>query len=213
MEINMITAREALDRLKKGNGEFVSRLRNHDTLLSNSRGAELLLDQNPFATIVGCSDSRVPTEIIFNQGFGDLFVIRVAGNIVAPSQVGSVEYAAAQFDAPLVVVLGHSQCGAILATIDELKKPAENQSPNLRSIVNRVRPSVEVLMRTELRNDPEALVEQSVQANVFASVDHLKHGSALLEQMIARNELAVVGAEYSLETGVVTFFDSELTAN
>jgi carbonic anhydrase len=167
----------------------------------------LAAGQEPFAIILGCSDSRVPAEIVFDQGLGDLFVIRVAGNIVAPSQVGSVEFAAARFGTRLVVVLGHSQCGAILATLEELQQPTENQSRNLRSIVDRVRPSVEALLATELRHDQEALVERAVRANVQASVNQLRHGSALLEQLIENDEPLVVGAEYSLETGLVDFFD------
>jgi carbonic anhydrase len=149
----------------------------------------------------------VPAEIVFDQGLGDLFVIRVAGNIVAPSQVGSVEFAAAKFATRLVVVLGHTQCGAILATVEELLRPQENQSRNLRAIVDRVRPSVEPLLAGELRRDPAALVAQAGRANIRASADHLRHGSALLEQLIQDEGLMVVGAEYSLESGVVEFFD------
>jgi carbonic anhydrase len=163
--------------------------------------------QEPFATILGCSDSRVPAEIVFDQGLGDLFVIRVAGNIVAPSQVGSVEFAAARFGTRLVVVLGHSQCGAILATLEEIQQATENQSQNLRSIVDRVRPSVEALLATELRHDPDALVRQAIRANIRVSANHLRHGSEILEQMIRRDGLLVVGAEYSLKTGAVDFFD------
>ena len=164
-------------------------------------------EQRPFAIILGCSDSRVPAEIVFDQGLGDLFVIRVAGNIVAPSQVGSVEFAASRFGTRLVVVLGHSQCGAVIATIEELRRPAENQSRNLQSIVERVRPSVESLMRTELRHDTNGLICQAVRSNVIYSANHLRHGSEILENL-ARNEgLIVVGAEYSLETGEVEFFD------
>jgi carbonic anhydrase len=157
--------------------------------------------------VLGCSDSRVPAEIVFDQGLGDLFVIRVAGNIVAPSQVGSVEFAAERFGTRLVVVLGHSSCGAVLATIDELRRPTENQSRNLRSIVDRVRPAVEPLLATELRHDPEALVRDAVRANVRVAASQLRHGSAILEQLIANDGLLVVGAEYSLQTGVVDFFD------
>jgi len=163
--------------------------------------------QEPFAIVLGCSDSRVPAELVFDQGLGDLFVIRVAGNIVAPSQVGSVEFAATRFGTRLVVVLGHSQCGAILATLEELRQPAEGQSRNLRSIVDRVRPSVEALLATELRHDRDALVRAAVRANVRASADHLRHGSEILEGLIAREGVLVVGAEYSLETGEVDFFD------
>src|SRR5688500_10102425 len=160
------------------------------------------------AIILGCSDARVPAEIVFDQGLGDLFVIRVAGNIVASSQVGSVEFAAARFGTRLVVVLGHSQCGAILATLEELQQPTDYQSRNLRSIVDHIRPSVETLLATELRHDPDALVREAVRANIRASANHLRHGSEVLEQMVQNSGLLVVGAEYSLETGAVDFFDS-----
>ena len=165
-------------------------------------------DQKPFAIILGCSDSRVPAEMVFNQGLGYLFVIRVAGNIVAPSQIGSVEFAAAQYDTPLVVVLGHSQCGAILATLDEIKRPSQSQSPNLHAIVSRVRPSIEGLLETTPVSDTGAFVQKAVRANIRASVSQLRHGSELLEQLIQENKLTIVGAEYSLETGVVEFLDS-----
>lgn len=168
---------------------------------------EMPKEQDPFAIILGCSDARVPAEIVFDQGLGDLFVVRVAGNIVSPSQVGSVEFAAALFNARLVVVLGHTDCGAIKATIEELQQPAENQSPNLKSIVDRIRPSVRSLLQTDLKNDLDKLAQHAVRANVAMSVDHLRHGSALLERLIAEDRLAIVGAEYSLQTGEVEFFD------
>jgi carbonic anhydrase len=208
----MIPARKALLRLEEGNSRFVANVRSHDALASPTRRMELAAGQSPFAIILGCSDSRVPAEIVFDQGLGDLFVIRVAGNIVASSQVGSVEFAAARFGTRLVVVLGHSQCGAILATLEELQQPT-HQSRNLRSIVDRLRPSVETLLATALRDDPEALVRQAVRANVRASVNHLRHGSEILEQLAQNQGLAVVGAEYSLETGVVEFFDGMPEAN
>ena len=207
MKLSTVSAREALERLREGNHRFVSDVRSHDTLTSRLHRSELAAGQEPFAIILGCSDSRVPAEIVFDQGLGDLFVIRVAGNIVAASQVGSVEFAAARFSTRLVVVLGHSQCGAILATLEELQQRSEKQSRNLRSIVDRVRPSVEALLATELRHDPEALVRLAVRANIRASADHLRHGSRVLEQLIQYDGLRVVGAEYSLETGVVDFFD------
>jgi carbonic anhydrase len=203
----MVSAREALTRLRQGNLRFASNAGGSDAFLSHARRAELTAGQQPFAIILGCSDSRVPAEIVFDQGLGDLFVIRVAGNIVAPSQVGSVEFAAARYGTRLVVVLGHSQCGAILSTIEELRMPTENQSRNLRAIVDRVRPSVEGLLATELSQDPEALVRQAVRANIRASVNHLRHGSQVLEQLIQDEGLLVVGAEYSLESGVVEFLD------
>jgi carbonic anhydrase len=203
----MIPAREALARLREGNRRFVSDALASDADVSQRRRAELAASQEPFAIILGCSDSRVPAEIVFDQGLGDLFVVRVAGNIVAPSLVGSVEFAAARFNTRLVVVLGHSQCGAITATLEELTRTSETRSRNLRSIVDRVRPSVEPLLQTELARDPKALVRQAVRANIRTSANHLRHGSALLEQLIADDGLLVVGAEYSLETGMVDFFD------
>lgn len=202
----ILSAREALERLKEGNRRFVSGTQIRDTNPGHSP-EELERGQEPFAIILGCSDSRVPAEIVFDQGLGDLFVIRVAGNIVAPSQVGSVEFASARFGTRLVVVLGHSQCGAITATLEELQQPTQNQSKNLRSIVDRIRPSVERLLETDFKHDLDALVERAIRANVGVSVDHLRHGSAILEQLIQEEGLRVVGAEYSLETGEVDFFD------
>ncbi len=203
----MIPARDALQRLREGNRRFVAEVRGRDALTSRQRRSELADGQEPFAIVLGCSDSRVPAEIVFDQGLGDLFVIRVAGNIVAPSQVGSVEFAAERFGTRLVVVLGHSRCGAILATLEQLQQPPEHQSRNLRSIVDRVRPSVEPLLGKQPGLDADALVSHAVRANIHASVDHLRHGSEVLEQLIRQDGLLVVGAEYSLETGVVDFFD------
>ncbi|HJR69299.1 MAG TPA: carbonic anhydrase [Gammaproteobacteria bacterium] len=202
----MFSAREALERLEDGNRRFVAD-RKRDARVGATRRNELTERQEPFAIVLGCSDSRVPAEIVFDQGLGDLFVIRVAGNIVAPSQIGSVEFAAEQFQTRLVVVLGHSGCGAVMATIEQLKRPVEKQSRNLRAIVDRVRPSVEPLLATELRHGGGALVRDAVRANVRASANHLRHGSEMLESLIARDRLLVVGAEYSLDTGVVEFFD------
>src|SRR3954464_8231507 len=203
----MVSAHEALQRLREGNLRFAANARGSDGLLSHSQRAALAAGQRPFAIILGCSDSRVPAEIVFDQGLGDLFVIRVAGNIVAPSQVGSVEFAAARYETRLVLVLGHSQCGAILATLEELQRPTENQSRNLRAIVDRVRPSVESLLATPLKDHREGLIQQAVRANIRASVNHLRHGSEVLEQLIQEGGLRVVGAEYSLETGLVEFFE------
>lgn len=203
----MIPAREALQRLREGNRRFVDDTRSSESLISPRRRAELTAGQEPFAAILGCSDSRVPVEIIFDQGLGDLFVIRVAGNIVAPSQIGSVEFVAERFKTRLVVVLGHSQCGVIQATLEQLTGPTERRSRNVHSIVNRVRPSIEGLLETGLRHDYDALVHHAVRANVRASTNQLRHGSQVLEQLIQTEGLLVVGAEYSLETGLVEFFD------
>ena len=203
----MIDAIEALKRLQEGNQRFVKGLRSIETMMTHTKRDELTGGQEPFAIILGCSDSRVPAEIVFDQGLGDLFVIRVAGNIVAPSQIGSVEFAASQFKTRLVVVLGHSQCGAICATVEELKRPNAEQSLNIKSIVDRIRPSVEPFKVTELWNDVDELVEQAMRANVRASANQLRHGSSLLEKLSEKEGLLIVGAEYSLETGEVIFFD------
>jgi carbonic anhydrase len=203
----MISAREALALLQEGNHRFVSDVSNRDTITRRARRLELAASQEPFAAILGCSDSRVPVEIVFDQGLGDLFVIRVAGNIVAPSLIGSVEFAAEQFGTRLVVVLGHTQCGAIATTLQQLRRPVGNQSRNLRSIVDLIRPSVEGLLETDLRHDLDALGRAAVRANIRASVKQLRHGSDVIEQLIQKDGLMVVGAEYSLETGVVDFFD------
>ena len=203
----MITALEALERLREGNLRFTSDDEEPSMLTSQAARRQLTYGQEPFAIVFGCSDSRVPVEIVFDQGLGDLFVIRVAGNVVAPSQIGSVEFAAHQFGTRLVVVMGHSKCGAVTATIEELERPERNRSPNLRSIVDRIRPAVEDLMDTDLRSDHDALLAHAVRANIRASVNQLRHGSHILEDLIQNDGLLVVGAEYSLETGRVDFFE------
>jgi carbonic anhydrase len=203
----MISASEALERLREGNRRFVSGRPRRDPLAGEARRNELLDGQAPFAVILGCSDSRVPVEIVFDQDLGDLFVIRVAGNIVASSQIGSVEFAAERFGTRLVVVLGHSRCGAVLATLEQLERPTTHQSPNLRSIVDRIRPSVEELQARDVGEDPEARVTRAVRANVRASVNQLRHGSEVLERWIQKEGLVVVGAKYSLKSGIVDFFD------
>ncbi len=203
----MISAPEALERLREGNLRYVEETRSSDTLTGRTRRRAVADGQTPFAVILGCSDSRVPAEIVFDQGLGDLFVIRVAGNIVAPSQIGSVEFATERYGVRLVVVLGHSSCGAILATIDELGRGSKEQSRHLRSIVDRIRPSVQSFIGTPIANDHDALVHHAVRANIRMSANHLRHGSDVLEQLIENNGLLVVGAEYSLDTGIVEFFD------
>lgn len=204
---NNIKADAALKRLRDGNKRFSSNLGTQESLFCDHRREELLKGQEPYAIILGCSDSRVPAEIVFDQGLGDLFVIRVAGNIVAPSQIGSVEFAVSQFGTRLVIVLGHSQCGAVSATIEELTHGHGSSSENIRAIVDRVKPSIQGLMVTDLKNDKEALEKEAVRANVRASANQLRHGSTIIENLIATDGLLVVGAEYSLESGVVDFFD------
>lgn len=203
----MISALEALKRLQEGNKRFVSEGQTSSVTTDQGRRDELVGGQEPVAIILGCSDSRVPAEIVFDQGLGDLFVIRVAGNIVAPSQVGSIEFAVEAFGTRLVVVLGHSQCGAVTATLNELKQPSQNLSPNLRSIVERIQPAVATLLEMGTDLEPDELVQHAVRANIRASVSHLRHGSRHLEQLVQNDGLLIVGAEYSLATGVVEFFD------
>jgi carbonic anhydrase len=204
----MIPAWDALQRLREGNRRFAENERRGEAGTGEARRVQVAAaNQTPIAIILGCSDSRVPAEIIFDQGLGDLFVIRVAGNIVAPSQVGSVEFAAERYGTRLVVVLGHSQCGAVQATLEELQRPTESRSRHLQSIVGRIRPSVETLLDTSLAGDDGKLVDMAVRANVRVSASQLRHGSGILEELIDKNGLMVVGAQYSLETGVVEFFD------
>ena len=203
----MLDAHEALAELRAGNRRFIANRSSAAPMVDHARRAALVAGQAPFAIILGCSDSRVPAELVFDLGFGDLFVIRVAGNIVAPSLVGSVEFAAARFGTRLVVVLGHTQCGAVVATLEELTGRATTQSRNLQSIVRRVRPAVEAMLSGHPHLNDDEIVDQAVRANVRVSADHLRHGSELLEGLIQNDGLLVVGAEYSLETGEVDFFD------
>ncbi|HEX2659918.1 MAG TPA: carbonic anhydrase [Polyangia bacterium] len=206
----MVSAHDALLRLREGNQRFAQNVRSVEAMLSHSRREDLTI-QSPFAIILGCSDSRAPAEIVFDQGLGDLFVIRVAGNIVAPSQVGSVEFAAERFGTRLVVVMGHTQCGAIAAALESISSgPQPGGSRNQLSIVNRVRPSIEALMATDLAKDPVRLRREAMRANVRASVNHLRHGSEVIERLSHEDGLAVVGAELDLATGQVNFFDDGL---
>jgi carbonic anhydrase len=203
----MISAAAALERLREGNQRFVSDDVSEDTVTNRNHRAGAATPQNPFAIILACSDSRVPTELIFDRGIGDLFVIRVAGNIVAPSQIGSIEYAVKQFGTRLVVVLGHSNCGAIIATLQELALKDAHRSPNLRAIVDRIRPAIEPVLGEDSDVEDEAVIGHCVRANVRASVVRLQHGSLILEQLIEAGDLDVVGAEYSIETGTIDFFE------
>ncbi|EIJ36010.1 carbonic anhydrase [Thiothrix nivea] len=202
-----LSALEALQQLSEGNQRFINNARSLDTVLTRAQREVLTAGQNPFAIILGCSDSRVPAELVFDQGFGSLFVIRVAGNIVSPSQVGSVEFAATQYNTRLVVVMGHTHCGAVYATLDVLRSKSQLPSRGQRSIVERISPAIAQLMETPLREQPDELIRHAVRANIRASVSHLQHGSTILEQLVAEDDLLIVGAEYSLETGLVDFFD------
>lgn len=203
----MTSPTHALQELREGNRRFVTGEIDAESLARRAHQADLSSGQNPFAIILACSDSRVPVELVFDQGFGDLFVIRVAGNVVAPSQVGSIEFAANQFGTQLVVVLGHSNCGAVSATVKELSLEQTHRSPNLRAIVDRIRPAIEPIMATHGHGDEDTLIGAAVRANILASVERLSHGSLILEKLIDRGDLVIVGAEYSIETGKVEFID------
>ncbi|ATQ85620.1 carbonic anhydrase [Moraxella osloensis] len=203
------TAEQALEMLKQGNARFVENVQNpQSTLLASNALTHV---HEPFAIILGCSDARVPAEIVFDQGLGDLFVIRVAGNVVAPSQIGSVEFAAEKFGTKLVVVLGHSHCGAVTACVETLINPDQQFSPNLRSIVDRIRPSVYNLHEIYTANgqdiDAQELINRGIKANVRMSVTQLKHGSRILEDAVNNGSLIIVGAVYDLDTGKVTFIE------
>ncbi|QIK38637.1 carbonic anhydrase [Caldichromatium japonicum] len=201
------SAWEALERLREGNRRFTQNLTSLDRLLTYQRRAELSAGQRPFAVILGCSDSRAPAEILFDQGLGDLFVIRVAGNVVAPSQIGSVEFAVSRYGTRLVVVLGHIHCGAIDATLESLVAGEDSDSRHIASIVERIKPAVLPLVETELRHNRSALHRAAVRANIRASANQLRHGSAIIERLIAEDGLIVIGAEYNLDSGLVDFFD------
>jgi carbonic anhydrase len=201
----MIKAQEALERLRQGNQRFLSD--EPDFPHHGSRRREqVAAGQLPFAVILGCSDSRVPAEIVFDCGLGDLFVIRVAGNIVASSLIGSIELAAEQLGVRLVVVLGHTECSAIRSTVDQLETNRQDVSPHLQVILDFVRPTVDRLVEGGLRDDREELVNQAVRANIQVSVEALLQKSTVLRRLIDEDDLLIVGAEYCLESGEVDFF-------
>jgi carbonic anhydrase len=202
----MLSPEEALARLREGNKRFAAGESSFAEHLTQARREAVLKNQEPFAIVLGCSDSRVPASIVFDQGLGDLFAIRVAGNIVSPSQIGSVEFAAARFGTRLAVVLGHSSCGVVTAALQEARAP-EPQTKSLLSIVRRVRPSVASALEASPDAPFEAILARAVRLNIRASVNMLRNASALLEGLIENGRLAVVGAEYSLDSGLVDFFE------
>lgn len=202
----MLGAREALERLREGNRRFAANELQH-SIGNEARRRELVDRQEPFAVVLGCSDSRAPAEIVFDQGIGDLFVVRVAGNVVQPSLVGSVEFACLKFGTRLVVVLGHSHCGAVQATLETIRSPQEQVSDNIGAIAEQIRPSVEAVLASDGEADADEVVEKAVRANVRASTERLRHASEIIAGLERDSGLAIVGAEYSLETGLVDFFD------
>lgn len=200
-----LDADSALARLREGNDRYVNQVLSLQSLLSHTQRDSLIATVRPFAVILGCSDSRVPAELVFDQGLGDLFVIRVAGNITAPSQIGSVEFAVDNFGVQLVVVLGHSHCGAIEASLAQLREPTR-VSRGMKVIVERVSPSLQTLLEGHWDSE-EALLHAAVRANVRTSVTQLRHGSSLLERLHLSGELRIVGAEYSVASGKVEFLE------
>ncbi len=203
----MIPESEALDRLREGNLRYANATSSCDPAHTQARRAATVDGQQPFAVILGCSDSRVPVELVFDQGPGDLFVVRVAGNVAARTQIGSIEYAASKLGTRLVVVLGHSRCGAIASTVNELQQPSAEPSPNLGFIVDRIRPAVAPVLEQHEGGDAAELVEKAVRANVRHVVDELRQGSPTIVSLVDRQDLRIVGACYSLETGLVEFLD------
>jgi carbonic anhydrase len=203
----MVDADAALERLKAGNRRFVTEGTSPGADTNRARRRTLVEGQNPFAVVLGCSDSRGPAELVFDQGLGDLFVIRVAGNIAEPSQIGSVEYAAQVLGTRLVVVMGHRECGAVTAALAEIASPGERASPNLQVILDRIRPAAEPLFSEDLAADPAALLDAAVRANVRATVAKLGRGSEVLRRLMERDGLRIVGSVYDLATGVVEFLD------
>jgi carbonic anhydrase len=198
-----LTALDALDRLRAGNVRFASNVISIDSLARQLDRAALKKAQAPFAIVLGCSDSRAPAELVFEQGLGELFVIRVAGNVVSPSQVGSVEFAAERFGCRLVVVMGHTQCGAIDATLEAVEKGSPPASDNVMSIVERVRPAVEAARLGG--GDRETVARLATRINVQMAVQHLRHGTPAIERLVTHEGMMVIGAEYDLESGRVEF--------
>jgi len=162
----MKTAAEALALLREGNHRFVNNLPARNDLANPSSTFKFIEQQEPHTIIVGCSDSRVPAELVFDQGIGDLFVVRVAGNVVATSQVGSVEFAALEFGSRLVVVLGHTRCGAVAATLNSLRQPSVELPENILAIVDRIKPHVADVLDDAGQNDQSELEHLAGRANV-----------------------------------------------
>ena len=207
MQGPQLDAEQALARLREGNRRFVDHVVSLEALLSHARREDHARAQRPFAVVLGCSDSRAPAEFVFDQGLGDLFVIRVAGNIAAPSQVGSVEFAVEQFQVRLVVVLGHSNCGAVRATLTHLQAPGDT-SPALRAIVDRIAPEIQPVL-TGCGGEADACMPQAIRANVQATIRNLRAQSDYLRYAELQGDLRIIGADYDLGSGTVDFFETE----
>ncbi|PJE79859.1 Carbonic anhydrase 2 [invertebrate metagenome] len=204
LQENNLSAEAALHVLKEGNQRFISGNNTHIRQTPEQR-QELAKGQHPFAVILACSDSRVPVEQIFDQPAGSIFVVRVAGNIAAPTQIGSIEFALTQFDSPLIIVMGHTNCGGIQSAIDVIMNPQQPLSPNLRAITDRIIPSIEPMVKSLDHNHRKELVANAVKENVRVAVKHLQHNSATIEERIRHNQVCILGAEFSQATGKVQF--------
>jgi len=194
------TADEALQRLKEGNARFVTGTARFSTRREGH--VDLASGQSPYATILGCSDSRVPPELIFDAGFGELFVIRVAGNVLGPAILGTLQYAATHLHTPLFVVLGHEGCGAVDATI-ALKTTGAVQKSGIHFLLREILPSLEGL---DLQQPAEALLRSAVEANVREAVRQLLSTEEARER-VEEGQVKLVGAVYELETGKARFLE------
>ena len=199
---------EALRRLEDGNRRFISGVKSIDTMATHQQRADLAENgQRPYAIILGCADSRAPAELIFDAGLGDLFVVRVAGNIVAPSLLGSIEFAASNFKTPLCVVLGHTLCGAVAATADLVSSKKRAPTDHIQDIVLEIEPSVRRAMTASSPAAANLIVEEATRLNVRRSVERLTERSAVLSDLVSAGAFKIVGGVYNLRTGHVDFID------
>lgn len=194
-EAPVTTPDQALQRLIEGNQRYVA----NKTITLNesaSRRAEVAQGQHPFATIFSCVDSRVPPELVFDRGLGDLFVIRTAGQVTDKAVLGSLEFAVAELHIPVMMVLGHEKCGAVKATVEAVEKNAHAEA-DIEWLVERIRPAVE-----KSKGEAGDAIENAVKANVALTVERLK-ASPILSEAVAAGKLKIVGARYDLDTGSV----------
>jgi carbonic anhydrase len=190
---------EAISKLKEGNGRYTSGNLQHPGQTAERR-TELANTQSPFAAIVSCSDSRVPPEIVFDQGLGDLFVVRVAGNVINNEGLGSIEYTVDHLGTRLILVLGHQSCGAVKAAKETIA--AKGRAPgHIQSLVTAIKPAVEATAKDDL--------ETTIKANVKSVVRALRSSTPILKAEVDSGKIQVVGGYYSLDTGAVTFLDEK----
>ena len=191
---------ESLLKLLEGNKRFISgQLTTKDC--SAEKRQELTKGQHPFAIVLSCSDSRVPAEIVFDQGLGDIFVVRVAGNVVDPTTLGSIEYGAEHLNAPLLIILGHEQCGAVAATLDAKGKP----EGNIGAILKKIMPAVKTAKAA--KKDRAETLQIAIQENVRNTYRDIMKNSKIVPEMVHEGKLKVIGAEYYLGTGKVEIID------